>query len=84
MDQVAVDDVGFYACGVLVVQALLTGEASRALPDPRLRNAVRNAWENERPFPGQLMQRVSRLLLWMVVALLVGAALIWLALGSPR
>ena len=26
----------------------------------------------------------SRLLLWMVVGLLVGAALLWLALGSPR
>ena len=33
------------------------------------------------PAPGP---RVSRLLLWMVVALLVGAALVWLGLGSPR
>jgi hypothetical protein len=28
--------------------------------------------------------RVSRLLLWMMVALLVGAALLWFGLGSPR
>ena len=42
---------------------VLTGEASRVLPDPRLRNAVRNAWENERGFPGQLMGRISRLMI---------------------
>jgi len=34
--------------------------------------------------PSQPPTRVSRLALWMVVGLLVGAALIWLALGSPR
>jgi hypothetical protein len=28
--------------------------------------------------------RVSRLVLWIVVGLLIGAALLWLALGSPR
>jgi hypothetical protein len=28
--------------------------------------------------------RVSRLALWIVVGLLIGAALLWLALGSPR
>ena len=34
--------------------------------------------------PPQPGPAVSRLLLWMVVGLLVGAAILWLALGSPR
>ena len=34
--------------------------------------------------PAQPGPRVSRLLLWMMVALLVGAAVLWLGLGSPR
>jgi hypothetical protein len=34
--------------------------------------------------PPQPPPRISRLLLWMVVGLLVGAALLWLGLGLPR
>src|SRR5947209_15303516 len=34
--------------------------------------------------PREAPARVSRILLWMVVGLLVGAVLLWLALGSPR
>jgi hypothetical protein len=34
--------------------------------------------------PPQPPARLSRLALWVIVGLLVGAALIWLALGSPR
>jgi hypothetical protein len=34
--------------------------------------------------PRQAPARVSRLALWIVVGLLIGAALLWLALGSPR
>jgi hypothetical protein len=34
--------------------------------------------------PPQAPTRVSRLLLWILIGLLVGAALLWLALGSPR
>jgi hypothetical protein len=34
--------------------------------------------------PPQEPARAGRVLLWMVVGLLVGAALLWLALGSPR
>jgi hypothetical protein len=34
--------------------------------------------------PPQPPPRLTRLLLWMVVGLLVGAAILWLALGSPR
>src|SRR3954465_1959197 len=34
--------------------------------------------------PAQPGPRVSRLLLWMMVALLIGAAVLWLGLGSPR
>jgi hypothetical protein len=34
--------------------------------------------------PPQAPARASRILLWMVVGLLVGTALLWLALGSPR
>ena len=34
--------------------------------------------------PPQPPPRAGRILLWMGVALLIGAALIWLALGSPR
>jgi hypothetical protein len=36
------------------------------------------------PAPPQAPPRASRILLWMMVALLVAAALLWLALGSPR
>jgi len=36
------------------------------------------------PAPPQPPPRATRILLWMTVALLIGAALIWLALGSPR
>ena len=47
VDQVTVDDIGFYACGVLVAQALLTGQAGlRAInldseePDPELQRRL--------------------------------------------
>ena len=40
--------------------------------------------EIARPLPPRAPPTASRLLLWMVVGLLVGAALLWLALGSPR
>jgi hypothetical protein len=36
------------------------------------------------PLPPQPPPRLTRLVLWMVVGLLVGAAILWLALGSPR
>jgi hypothetical protein len=38
----------------------------------------------EAALPGQVAPPVGRLVLWVVVGLLVGAAIIWLALGSPR
>ena len=44
---------------------------------------VLSAADVEPPRPAQ-PPRISRLLLWMVVALLVGAVLLWFALGSPR
>jgi hypothetical protein len=40
--------------------------------------------EIEPALPRQAPARVSRLVLWIVIGLLVGAALLWLALGSPR
>jgi Putative prokaryotic signal transducing protein len=40
--------------------------------------------EIEPALPRQAPARVSRLVLWIVVGLLIGAALLWLALGSPR
>lgn len=45
---------------------------------------VLTAADIEPALPAQPPPRVSRVLLWMLVGLLVGAALLWLALGSPR
>ena len=45
---------------------------------------VLTAADIEPAMPRQSAAPAARVLLWIVVGLLVGAALIWLALGSPR
>jgi len=36
------------------------GEVSRRLPDQRLANAIRNVWEKQRGYPGQMMYHLRR------------------------